>query len=523
METKRLPRSERKYNRPDEGSERPSTSHATQTSEPYRVQSVERSIPRTMTSADNIYLERPRVSVVICTDNSGSTIEACLRSVLAQTLQPIQVVVVDAGSIDETVYKVSQFPEVVLYESKRKITPEWAKRVGASISSGGLVVYQEPYVLVEPTWLEDLLGAKHIPLSITVWLSKHRLGSVHAFLLQLIDSMGRRDPLLSLLVLFLFSLLLNGFLLFITYPAHQNAFMELINTQSFTPPRDIRFVEGVFFNLLFQLPTSIQFTQAVFWFVTLAPIVLGALAVTSIVKSLMDRVDRQTARAAGIFLISINIIVAQSFGSYTEFIPLSLGLSLFMFLLPLVYKFAGSDGGTIHPRDLLAFAGVFALLFLLHYFSAVVFAVYLTILTVSRKLRKRTLSVKPFLATVLSGGLVFIALWFLSPMFKLNITVHVNSIFPIGSATAIAASVFPTPLFVALAQRIDTDYPNWDPHRDRSVTVTMALGGLALIGVAFVANLVTGRFPHVASRLVVYEAIVGVLLTAFFVGSKTDE
>ena len=213
----------------------------------------------------------------------------------------------------------------------------------------------------------------------------------------------------------------------------------------------------------------------------------------------------------------------QSFGSYTEFIPLSLGLSLFTLLLPLVYKFAGGDGGTIHPRDLLIFSGVFALLVLIHYFSAVVFAVYLTLLTISRKLRKRPLSVKPFLATALSGGLAFIALWFLSPMFKYNSNVHVNSIFPIESATAIAASVFPTPLFVAFAQRIDTDYPNWDPHCDRSVTVTMALGGLALIGVAFVASLVLGKFPHVASRLVVYEAIVGVLLTAFFVGSETDE
>ena len=62
-----------------------------------------------------------------------------------------------------------------------------------------------------------------------------------------------------------------------------------------------------------------------------------------------------------------------------------------------------------------------------------------------------------------------------------------------------------------------------DVHRDRSITITLAFGGLALIGIAFVASLVTGRFSYIPFRLVVYEAIVGVLLAALYVGGETGQ
>jgi glycosyltransferase involved in cell wall biosynthesis len=42
------------------------------------------------------------VSIVVTTKNSGRTIEACLRSIKAQTYAPVELIVVDNGSSDET-------------------------------------------------------------------------------------------------------------------------------------------------------------------------------------------------------------------------------------------------------------------------------------------------------------------------------------------------------------------------------------------------------------------------------------
>lgn len=44
-------------------------------------------------------------------------IELCLKAVFAQSIQPLEVIVVDGHSTDETVEIVSQFLATVLYEA----------------------------------------------------------------------------------------------------------------------------------------------------------------------------------------------------------------------------------------------------------------------------------------------------------------------------------------------------------------------------------------------------------------------
>ena len=51
----------------------------------------------------------PSVSVLIPTYNSEQTISRALSSVFAQTLQPVEIIVVDDGSVDNTVSVVQQF------------------------------------------------------------------------------------------------------------------------------------------------------------------------------------------------------------------------------------------------------------------------------------------------------------------------------------------------------------------------------------------------------------------------------
>jgi hypothetical protein len=73
---------------------------------------------------------------------------------------------------------------------------------------------------------------------------------------------------------------------------------------------------------------------------------------------------------------------------------------------------------------------------------------------------------------------------------------------------------------LTLSERIDLTHQEPDVDRERSIAITLALGGLALIGVAYVVGLLLGRFPYVWTRLVVYEAIVGVLVATLYVGTS---
>ena len=54
-------------------------------------------------------------SVIIRTKNSGKTIEACLESLLHQTIKPSEIVVVDSGSTDETMSIIKKYNITLLH------------------------------------------------------------------------------------------------------------------------------------------------------------------------------------------------------------------------------------------------------------------------------------------------------------------------------------------------------------------------------------------------------------------------
>jgi len=55
-------------------------------------------------------ISQPKVSVIIPTYNSQSVIEECLNSILNQDYPVLEVIVVDDGSPDETLIKISKYP-----------------------------------------------------------------------------------------------------------------------------------------------------------------------------------------------------------------------------------------------------------------------------------------------------------------------------------------------------------------------------------------------------------------------------
>lgn len=95
-----------------------------------------------------------KTSVVIPTYNYGRFIGEALRSVFAQTLSPVEVIVVDDGSTDETAEAVAEFGERVRYIRQENAGVCAARNRGVAESSGDLIAFLDADDIWEPTKLE---------------------------------------------------------------------------------------------------------------------------------------------------------------------------------------------------------------------------------------------------------------------------------------------------------------------------------------------------------------------------------
>ena len=100
------------------------------------------------------------VSVLIPTYNSEKTICRALSSVFAQTLQPIEIIVVDDGSIDGTVSLVRSFCAGQKHDFLKLVTldhnygPAYARNVAWDMASGEFLAFLD----TDDSWHPDKLG-----------------------------------------------------------------------------------------------------------------------------------------------------------------------------------------------------------------------------------------------------------------------------------------------------------------------------------------------------------------------------
>ncbi|MET0153840.1 MAG: glycosyltransferase [Candidatus Binatia bacterium] len=99
----------------------------------------------------------PKVSVVICSYNAESTMEACLQSLLQLRYANFEVIVVDDGSTDTTLEIARRFPFAVIHEENKGLS--MARNVGIEAATGEYVVFTDSDCVVDPDWLTYLIGA----------------------------------------------------------------------------------------------------------------------------------------------------------------------------------------------------------------------------------------------------------------------------------------------------------------------------------------------------------------------------
>jgi glycosyltransferase involved in cell wall biosynthesis len=101
-------------------------------------------------------MRSPRVSVIVSTYNYGKYLEGCLTSILNQTYQDYELLIVNDGSTDNTDEVIARFldNEKIIYINQSNTGQAIATNNGIMKASGELIAFIDADDLWEPTKLE---------------------------------------------------------------------------------------------------------------------------------------------------------------------------------------------------------------------------------------------------------------------------------------------------------------------------------------------------------------------------------
>lgn len=103
--------------------------------------------------------ETALVSVVIVHYNGAALLEACLASIQRQEDRPLEVIVVDNGSTDDSLPLVrSRYPDVRVLEQRRNLGFAEGNNAGVKAARGKYVVLLNNDTEVTPGWIGGLIG-----------------------------------------------------------------------------------------------------------------------------------------------------------------------------------------------------------------------------------------------------------------------------------------------------------------------------------------------------------------------------
>lgn len=104
--------------------------------------------------------ERGNASLVVPLQDEEATVVALLESVARQARLPDEMVVVDAGSRDQTAKLVSQFnaPFPIKLVTAARLYPGEARNVGVAASGGEWIAFTDGGIRLEPDWLQRMMA-----------------------------------------------------------------------------------------------------------------------------------------------------------------------------------------------------------------------------------------------------------------------------------------------------------------------------------------------------------------------------
>lgn len=99
---------------------------------------------------------RTLVSIIIATYNEEKYIAMCLKSLMNQDYTPLEIIVVDDGSQDNTTNIVREFPQITLIETPHNGTAI-ARNTAVKKTSGEILVFLDMDMEFEPSFITNLI------------------------------------------------------------------------------------------------------------------------------------------------------------------------------------------------------------------------------------------------------------------------------------------------------------------------------------------------------------------------------
>lgn len=95
-------------------------------------------------------MKSSNISIIIRTKNSSNTLYSCLNSINKQTLQPLEIIIIDSGSTDNTIEIAQEFNCVVLqYPSDLPFNYSKSLNIGIKKSIGKYIMPISSHVILE--------------------------------------------------------------------------------------------------------------------------------------------------------------------------------------------------------------------------------------------------------------------------------------------------------------------------------------------------------------------------------------
>jgi len=101
-----------------------------------------------------------QVSVIVPAYCSGATLPRSISAIASQSQPPLEIIVVDSSPSSDGGISLGDFPVPVRYfHVARRLFPHQARNLGAAYAQGGLLLFTDPDIYPDGTWLETMLAA----------------------------------------------------------------------------------------------------------------------------------------------------------------------------------------------------------------------------------------------------------------------------------------------------------------------------------------------------------------------------
>ncbi|MDG1842724.1 MAG: glycosyltransferase [Nitrospinaceae bacterium] len=123
---------------------------------------MEESIKNSTLPNSSCVVDSPKVSVIVPTYNRADRLERALNSIVSQTCQDFELIVVDDGSTDKTYQLMKSFPKAQYFYIKKNSGVSKARNVGLAFAKGELIcfldsddLWKEKKIQIQSLWLEN--------------------------------------------------------------------------------------------------------------------------------------------------------------------------------------------------------------------------------------------------------------------------------------------------------------------------------------------------------------------------------